>query len=50
MVMQVVTLLIGATLKTNVVWLLAESVNGLMAIPNLLALLKLTPIVKRSMT
>lgn len=50
MVMQVVILLIGATLKTNVVWLLAESVNGLMAIPNLLALLKLTPIVKRSMT
>ena len=45
MVMQVITLLMGATLKTDVVWLLAESVNGLMAIPNLLALVKLTPVV-----
>lgn len=42
-VMQVVTVFLGAILKTGTVWLLAETVNGLMAIPNLVALLGLSP-------
>lgn len=42
-IMQVFTVLLGAVLKTGTVWLLAETVNGLMAIPNLIALLGLSP-------
>lgn len=42
-VMQVFTVLLGAVLKTGTVWLLAETVNGLMVIPNLIALLGLSP-------
>ena len=42
-VMQVVTVLLGAVLETGVVWTLAEIVNGLMVIPNLIALLGLSP-------
>ena len=34
---------IGAVLGTGTVWILAETVNGLMAIPNLIALAYLTP-------
>ena len=33
---------LGATLNTSVVWTLSEIVNGLMAIPNLIALTMLT--------
>ena len=40
---QVVAVLIGAVLNTGTVWLLSEIVNGLMAIPNLVALIALTP-------
>lgn len=40
---QVITAFLGAVLKTGTVWLLAETVNGLMAIPNLIALLYLSP-------
>ncbi len=40
---QVVTMVIGAFLPTGTVWLLAETMNGLMAIPNLLALVYLSP-------
>ncbi len=36
--LQTVTVVMGAVLNTETVWLLAETVNGLMAIPNLLAL------------
>ena len=36
--LQTVTVVLGAVLKTETVWLLAETVNGLMAIPNLIAL------------
>ncbi len=39
---QVITVILGAVLKTGTVWLLAETVNGLMAIPNLFALLLLS--------
>lgn len=43
MIMQVLTVILGAVLETNIVWLLAEIVNGLMVIPNLIALLGLSP-------
>ena len=35
----------GAFLKLEAIWLLADIVNGLMAIPNLIALLGLTGVV-----
>ena len=37
----------GSVLDTAVVWQLAEAVNGLMAIPNLITLAVLTPEVAR---
>ena len=40
--LQAVTVVIGAVLGTGTVWLLAEIVNGLMAIPNLFALVLLS--------
>ena len=45
--LQGVTVVLGAVLKTSTVWLLSETVNGLMAIPNLIALFLLTPVVKK---
>ena len=41
--LQTITVLLGAVLGTGTVWLLAETVNGLMAIPNLIALAYLSP-------
>jgi len=41
--LQAITVVLGAILKTGTVWLLSETVNGLMAIPNLLALALLSP-------
>ena len=41
--LQIATVIIAAVLKTETVWLLAEIVNGLMAIPNLITLWALTP-------
>lgn len=41
--LQGVVIVIAAILKTGTVWLLSETVNGLMAIPNLIALLALSP-------
>jgi AGCS family alanine or glycine:cation symporter len=41
--LQAVTVVIGATSRTETVWLLAEIINGLMAIPNLIALAVLSP-------
>ena len=41
--LQTVTVVMGAVMKTETVWLLAETVNGLMAIPNLIALAVLAP-------
>ena len=38
---------LGAVLKTGTVWQLSETVNGLMALPNLIALGALTPEVCR---
>lgn len=40
---QGVAVIISGVLGTGVVWLLAETVNGLMAIPNLIALALLSP-------
>jgi len=45
--MQAITVIISATLNTGIVWMLAETVNGLMAIPNLIALFCLAPEVQR---
>ena len=36
---------IGAAVELNLVWLVADIMNGLMALPNLIALLLLSPIV-----
>lgn len=41
--LQAGAVILGAVLKTGTVWLLSETVNGLMAIPNLIALAVLTP-------
>jgi len=45
--MQLVTIVFGSLLETPIVWQLAETVNGLMAIPNLITLAVLTPEVCR---
>lgn len=41
--LQILTVFLAALLKTETVWLLAETVNGLMAIPNLIVLLGASP-------
>lgn len=41
-VMQMGAVILGTVLETGVIWKLAETVNGLMAIPNLLALTMLS--------
>jgi len=41
--LQAVTVVLGAVLNTGTVWLLSETVNGLMAVPNLIALAVLSP-------
>lgn len=41
--LQAGTVVLGATSRTETVWLLAEIINGLMAIPNLIALAVLSP-------
>ena len=38
---------VGALLKLNLVWALADVFNGLMALPNLIALLTLSPVIVR---
>ena len=46
-ILQGVTVVLGAVLSTGTVWLLAEIINGLMAIPNLIALIVLSPELSR---
>ena len=46
-ILQAATVVLGAVLKTQTVWLLAEIINGLMAIPNLIALEVLAPELSR---
>lgn len=41
--LQGIIVVLGAVLQTGTVWLLSETVNGLMAIPNLIALAWLSP-------
>jgi len=41
----VIAVFIGAVMKLEFVWLLADALNGLMAIPNLIALLLLSPVI-----
>ncbi|MBR4109968.1 MAG: sodium:alanine symporter family protein [Oscillospiraceae bacterium] len=40
---QAVTVVIGAVMNTGTVWLLSETVNGLMSVPNLITLAWLSP-------
>ena len=44
---QIVAVIVGAVLDTGVIWSLAETVNGLMAVPNLITLVLLSPILSR---
>ena len=46
-VIQAVVLVVSTLLKTETIWSLAEAVNGLMAIPNLIALWLLCPQLKK---
>lgn len=46
-VLQVIMIILGGAVETKTVWLFAETINGLMAIPNLLALFLLTPELRR---
>ncbi len=41
----VIVVVIGATLKLSIVWDIADTLNGFMAIPNLVALLGLSGVV-----
>lgn len=45
--LQGITVVLGAVLNTGTVWLLSETVNGLMSIPNLIALALLSPEIVR---
>ncbi len=42
-VLQTLSIVIGSVVKTGTVWMISETVNGLMAIPNLILLLYLSP-------
>ncbi len=46
-VMWILAIPIGATANLGVIWLLADILNGLMAVPNLIALALLSPVVFR---
>lgn len=43
--LQGVTVVVSAVLNTQTVWLLSDTVNGLMSIPNLIALAVLAPVI-----
>ena len=45
--LQAITVILGAVLNTGTIWLIAETVNGLMAVPNLIALAVLSPELSR---
>ena len=46
-VLWVIAIPIGATIDLGMVWTIADTMNGLMALPNLIALLLLSPVVFR---
>ncbi len=41
----IVFIVIGATMKIDIVWSLSDTFNGLMALPNLIALVALSPVI-----
>jgi len=41
----IATIFVGAIIKLELVWVLADIANGLMALPNLIALIFLSPVV-----
>ena len=43
----VVFVVIGSSIKLSLAWAIADTLNGLMAIPNLIALMLLSPVVAR---
>ena len=45
--LQVIAVILGAVLDTGFLWSFAETVNGLMAVPNLIALVMLSPELSR---
>ena len=45
--LQIGTVVLGAVLDTGVIWSVAETVNGLMAVPNLIVLVGLSPELSR---
>lgn len=45
--LYILAVLMGAFLKVDVIWTIAEIFNGLMAVPNLIALLALSPVVAK---
>ena len=45
--MQIAVVVLGSVLRTGTVWSFAETVNGLMAIPNVIALVLLMPELRR---
>ena len=44
-VLWIIIIPIGAATELNLIWLIADIMNGLMALPNLIALILLSPIV-----
>ena len=44
-VLWIVVLYLGCTMKLDLVWTIADTLNGLMAIPNLIAVLLLTRVI-----
>lgn len=44
-IIWIIALPVGAVAKLDFIWLLADTLNGLMAVPNLIALLLLSPVV-----
>jgi alanine or glycine:cation symporter, AGCS family len=44
-IIWIVAIIIGSVMKLNLVWTFADVLNGMMAIPNLIALLLLSPVV-----
>lgn len=44
-ILWIIAIPIGATAKLSFIWLIADTLNGLMALPNLIALLLLSPVV-----
>ena len=45
MVLYALVAIVGATMELGLMWNIAETFNGLMAIPNLIAVLLLSPVI-----